>query len=361
MRSQTERDSASALARRDLEGIRRYPSRVAADIDLSDNTNKWGTPPHAAEVLRQGTDVARYPNVFGERLKHAVAEVAAVSPHCVVTGCGSDDVIECAIRAFSTPGDTIAYPDPSFGMLRFFSRINHLVPAPVPLNKDRTLDVDAMLATRARITYICAPHNPTGLGISQSALDEIVRDATGLVIVDEAYIDFTGSKGMLSASGRMNRVLVTRTFSKACGLAGLRVGYGVASASIIDSIEKVRGPFKLNTIAELAAVAALTLDARWIATTAKKAVGIRHRFVKELEAIGFIPLPSETNFLLVPVDQPVVLAARLHERGITIRALPGLPGIGNAVRITVGPWPWMKRILCEMAHFSRRSSTSTSG
>ena len=336
------------LPRPDFASIPRYAAGAAAEVDLGDNTNQWGTPPAAAAVLREGRDVSRYPDMYGDSLKRTIAKMAGFGPECVVTGNGSDDVLDCAIRAFASPGDTLAHPDPTFVMLPVFSRINGITPVPVPLAADFSMDADALLATNARIIYLCSPNNPTASPTSADTIRRIIANARGLVLLDEAYVEFTGLQGFLAEAPGLERVVVCRTLSKAYGLAGLRVGYGAASAKIVETIEKSRGPFRLNMMAERAAVEALTTDAAWVTARVGDAVASRDRLAGELRAIGLAPLPSVANFLLVPTPRAFAIAKSLSEKGIAVRPFRDLPGIGDAFRITAGPWPVMERVLAAL-------------
>jgi histidinol-phosphate/aromatic aminotransferase/cobyric acid decarboxylase-like protein len=169
-----------------------------------------------------------------------------------------------------------------------------------------------------------------------------------LVILDEAYVEFSGDPGLIAEAPSLGRVVVARTLSKAYGLAGLRVGYGVASPEITATIERSRGPYKLNALAERAAVAAMTLDYDWVVARAAEAVVNRDRFAAELATRGLVALPSATNFLCVPTARAVEYAEAARTRGIGIRAFASLPGIGGALRITAGPWAMMERLLAAM-------------
>lgn len=336
------------LPRPGFAAIPRYAEGVPAEIDLSDNTNQWGTPPAATAVMRAGLDVSRYPDMYGDSLKRTIAGMAGIGPECVVTGNGSDDVLDCVIRAFASPGDTVAHPDPTFVMVSIFSRINGITPVPVPLAADFSIDADALLATNARIIYLCSPNNPTGTPTSVDTIRRVIANARGLVVIDEAYAEFTGLPGFLAEAPALERVVVTRTLSKAYSLAGLRVGYGAASAKIVEIIERSRGPFKLNMMAERAAVEALTTDAEWVAARVRDAVASRDRLARELQAMGFAPLRSAANFLLVPTARAFAIAQALRTHGIAIRPFRNLPGIGDAFRITAAPWPVMERVLAAL-------------
>lgn len=341
----SNRIATDQLSRSDFVSIPRYSAGASAEIDLSDNTNQWGAPPAAAAALREGLDVSRYPDMYGDALKRTVAKLAGITPECVVTGNGSDDILDCVIRAFASPGDTVAHPDPTFVMLPVFSRINGITPVPVPLTAEFAMDADALLATNARIIYLCSPNNPTASPTSVDTIRRIIAGARGLVLIDEAYAEFTGLQGFLSEAPALERVVVCRTMSKAYGLAGLRVGYAAASAKIVEIIEKSRGPFKLNMMAERAAVEAMTTDADWVAARVRDAIASRDKLARELTAMGLAPIPSVANFLLVPTPKAFALAAALRKDGIAIRPFRDLRGIGDAFRITAGPWPVMERAL----------------
>jgi histidinol-phosphate aminotransferase len=262
----------------------------------------------------------------------------------VVTGCGSDDVLDSAIRAFGEPGDRIAYPEPSFSMIPVFARLNGLEPVPVPLTDDFDADAGALLATGARIIYLCSPNNPTGTTTSRSTIERIVERAPGLVIMDEAYAEFAGSSAadLLETS---ERLLVTRTMSKAFGLAGLRVGFGAGAPALVAEVEKSRGPYKVGALAERAALAALGADLPWVRAHAAEAVSLRARLVSALRNLGLSPLPSAANFVLVPVPDAAEISARMRARGVAVRPLLELPRFGDALRITVGPWPMLDACL----------------
>src|SRR5690606_131603 len=169
---------------------------LPVEIDLSDNTNQWGVPPAAARALAQlpPQSAARYPLAYAPRLTKAIAAYVGVSPQMVVTGCGSDQVLDCAFRALADPGSRVAYLDPSFVIVPSFARANSLEPVAVrwtrrgpPDEPELAVDSGAMLAADARITYRCTPNNPTGTVIPAADVERIVREASGIVIIDEAY------------------------------------------------------------------------------------------------------------------------------------------------------------------------------
>lgn len=344
-----ERGDGTALevARAAYRDIELYaPDRAPCAVDLSDNTNLWGVPPNAERALREAAvaTVTRYPSLYAPAVKEALAAYLGVTPEMIVTGCGSDDVLDSAIRAFCEPGERVAVPDPSFAMIPIFARMNGLEPVLVPLAGGTALDAEAMLATNARVIYLCSPNNPTGNLLGADAMRRVVREALGVVIVDEAYAEFA-ERSALDLLRESDRVLVCRTLSKAFGLAGLRVGYMAGAPALVAEVEKSRGPYKLNALAERAAVAALTTDLDWVRAHVAEAVANRERMADELRARGLAPLPSQANFVLVPVSDAARLAGRMRELGVAVRPFVALPEIGDALRISVGPWGLLARCL----------------
>ncbi|HSJ64149.1 MAG TPA: aminotransferase class I/II-fold pyridoxal phosphate-dependent enzyme [Gemmatimonadaceae bacterium] len=327
------------------------------EIDLSDNTNQWGTPPAAARALSQlpTSAAARYPAAYAPELARAIADYAGVSPDMVVTGCGSDQILDCAFRALAEPGEAVAYADPSFVIVPSFVRANSLRPVPVPWRVGGTpdaptllLDEPALLATGARIIYLCSPNNPTGTVIEPASLERVIADAPGIVVIDEAYVEFAGWSAV-SLLPEAPHVIVTRTFSKAFGLAGLRIGYALGAPSLVRELAKARGPYALSAWSEPAATAALAGDLEWMRSRVAEAVDARNRLSGALTERGWRVYPSGANFVLavpgegLPAAQAIARA--LRESGIAVRAFSALPGIGGALRITVAPWPQLERLL----------------
>ncbi|MDY7228217.1 pyridoxal phosphate-dependent aminotransferase [Hyalangium rubrum] len=322
------------------------PPVVPCRVDLSDNTNLFGMPPAAERALRDAatSTVTRYPISYAPDLKQALSAYTGFEPSWLTTGCGSDDLIDCALRAFLEPGERIAVPDPSFSMMGYFAKVNGLHFTPVPLRPDFDIDVDAMLATGSRLLYVCSPNNPTSTVASRAALERLVDAAPGIVLVDEAYVEFASSSNVDLVRSRPN-VLVTRTLSKAFGLAGMRVGYAIGRPELVAEVEKARGPYKHSGIAERMAIAALTEDVAWMKARAEEAKANRQRMAEALKAQGLEPMPSEANFLFVPLPDAPRIASRMRELDVNVRAFQGLTGVGDALRIGCGPWPMMEAAL----------------
>lgn len=343
--------TAAGFPRADWAGLARYtPDRRPAEVDLSDNTSLWGPHPAAAKALaRAGAEaLSRYPSVYADGLRSAAARAWSVPEDSVVTGSGSDDLLDSALRAATAGGGGVAFPAPTFSMLETFALMNGLEPVPVPWD-EAVADPGALLRDGPAAIYLCSPNNPTGAELDPGWIRALLaaRGPDGPpVLLDEAYADF-GAASLLAEAPALPRLLVLRTLSKAYGLAGLRVGLGVGDTELVAEVEKSRGPYKVSRPAEAAARAALEDDGGWLAEVVGEAVRSRTRLAGALGTREMAPLPSAANFLLMPVGagraRAVTLA--LRERGVAVRPFPDLPGIGDAIRVTVGPWPLMERFL----------------
>lgn len=347
-----------AITRESYRAIELYaPDRAPCRVDLSDNTNCWGVAPAVEEAIREASvaAVTRYPNLYAASLKEALGGYMGVAATRIVTGCGSDDILDSAIRAFGEPGDAIACPDPSFAMIPIFARMNGLRPITVPLTSAYDIDPDAMLATNARIIYLCSPNNPTGASLSREAVERVVEHAPGIVIIDEAYAEFA-DVDLSPIALRSERVLVARTMSKAFGLAGLRIGYATGAPALVAEVEKSRGPYKVNAIAERAALAALGEGLEWARARIAEAIANRERLTSELEARGLAPIHSQANFVLAPISDANARARHMRTLGVAVRPFEGLPQVsqslrasaGSALRISVGPWDMIESALAAL-------------
>ena len=337
--------------REDYRPLRPYdPGRAPIPVDLSDNTNLWGTPPAAQEVVRLAPPEAltRYPSVYASDLKEAIAAKYGIPVENITTGCGSDGILDAIFRASTLPPGRMSFPIPTFSMVKVFAQMNGLERFPVPWIK-AAVDPARLLLDEPDLVYICRPNNPTGASLAKDWLHALL--ALGgpqgpLVVLDEAYANY-GEDSFLAEAPLSDRLLVLRTFSKLYGLAGLRVGYAVGPTDLIEEAEKSRGPYKVSQVAERAAVAALEDSSGWCEHVLSQTVENRTRLENELKSRGLQPLPSQGNFLLIPVNPAgaVEVNRALAKHGVACRPFPRLPDIGEALRVTVGPWPLMERFL----------------
>jgi histidinol-phosphate aminotransferase len=323
------------------------PNLPPCRVDLSDNTNLWGAPPSARLAVEdvESASLTRYPAPYTRALNNVLAKYLGVEPEMIVAGCGSDDLLDSAVRAFANPGDTLAHFDPTFGMIPIFGAVNGLNVEAIPLSSREA--PQPILDTRAQVTYLCSPNNPTGDILEAETIESIVANTTGIVILDEAYAEFAGvsSVGLLA---KYDNLLITRTLSKAFGLAGLRVGYAAGATHLVREVEKSRGPYKVSAVAERAAIAAVSNDRRWMQEKADAVVVNREKFASRLRDIGLTPLSSRANFVLLPIAAAPEIAERMAQVGVAVRALHQLTGIGDALRISIGPWPMMEECLAAL-------------
>ena len=351
---------SSQFARGAVRSLRLYaPDAPSCAIDLSDNTNLWGAPPSAVRAISEfASGVSRYPSLYSSHLRAAMLGYVGLvdAPDVsVVTGCGSDEVIDCVMRAFGAPGDRVSYCAPTFTMVPVFAQLNGLEPDPIPFAHDWDIDPERLVDRHAKVTYLCTPNNPTGSAASRAAIEYVVEHAEGIVLLDVAYAEFARDQfdDLVRTS---DRLIVTHTFSKAFGLAGIRCGFGVGATTLVDLVTKARGPYKVNSLAERAAAAALQDSpdgVGWVREHATLAVANRVRLASALSDLGLRPLESDANFLLVPTLQGKAIFDGLCARGVLIRLMTGLgqdlPALavsnGTALRIGIGPWDVMERLL----------------
>jgi len=341
----------SPFPRSDYAALRPYdPGRVPVEVDLSDNTNLWGPHPAALARMRAATpeDLRCYPEVYADTLRRAVAERFGVGVDCVTTGVGSDDVIDSGYRASSAPGAVASFPAPTFSMVADFARMNGMAPRPVPW-RTALESPEALLEDHPALIYLCSPNNPTGAVLPEAWVERLLElrgDAGPLVILDEAYADFAGAS-FLGKATDVPRLLVTRTLSKAYGLAGVRCGFGVGRPDTVLEVEKSRGPYKVSRLTVDAVAAALRDDEGWVGRTVSECLDNRERLRGELERRGLTVLDSQANFLLVgaPSGSAEEDNEALRGQGVTARPFREIPAIGEGLRVTIGPWPLLDRFL----------------
>jgi histidinol-phosphate aminotransferase len=304
----------------------------------------YGWPSVSRAISDSLEEIHRYPDPLADRLRGAVAADLGLDPNQVLVGNGSDELIFLLCLAYAAGGGRVVVARPPY-------RIHALAPAmvgaeleEVPLRQWRH-DLDAMADVEADLAFVCNPHNPTGSAVSRAALERFVERArAGLVVVDEAYVDFATDPAELSALplAREGRCVVLRTMSKLYGIAGLRVGLLLGAEDVISVLRKARMPFSVGTLAQAGALAAWE-DRSSAEAVRSYVIGAREELAGLLEEAGLGFLPSEANFVLAFSSDEDRLVEWLWERGISVR--PGSQlGVPGSVRITV-PSPEGMRLL----------------
>lgn len=327
-------------ARETYARIRDYERpETPCKIDLGDNTNLWGPHPAVRRALASlsDEDLTRYPSVYSRALVEALAKRNGVAPECVVTGCGSDDLLDSALRALSGPDKTLGFHDPTFTMIETFGWMNGLEAVDLTRTEQRP-----------GVLYLCRPNNPTGDCLPASEVERYLkRPETPWVLLDEAYVEF-GADTLVSWVERYPNLVVFRTLSKLYGLAGARIGYCIADPEVATEIRKSRGPYKVSRLAEKLALAAVEDGSGWVDAVSREVTENRQRLLARLAALGMPALPSEANFVLLPLSGSLrarEVAARAERLGVRFRPFSDLPGVGEALRVTIGPWEQMERAI----------------
>jgi histidinol-phosphate aminotransferase len=332
--------------------VKRLPVRrhsepaVPGEIRLDRNEQPFAPSPRVVAAIQKAAEQAnRYPESFSTGLRQRIEEYTGVPFDQIAVGNGSDEVIEWLSRAFLANGDEILVPKPSFFYYATTCGAVGGVTVYADRNADFTLNLDAIFAKftpRTKILYIANPNNPTGTPVPRSQIIEILERVDCLVVVDECYHEFHGET-VVDLLPKYPHLLILRSFSKAFGLAGLRVGYSLSTAEHCGYLHRVAQSYSVNRMAHAAAIAALD-DESW---AREKIAGIcaeRDRIGIELQKIGFIAHPTRTNFVLAsskPIGKTATeVAGSLKAKNIHVTNFAGYPGLDDyAFRITVGRPP----------------------
>lgn len=287
------------------------------------------------------TDANRYPDPFQRQLKRVLANVKGVEADQILLGNGSDEVLDLIFRTFCEPGeDEVILLPPTYGMYAVLAQLNNVKAVNVPLDQNFELDIAGIMSSvnqKTKVIFVCSPNNPTGNAIPQDQIKSLLDQFSGLVVVDEAYIDFSTAGTAIELMNDYPRLMVCQTFSKAYGLAGIRLGIGFAQPEIIDFFNKIKPPYNVNVLSQKKALKSLN-DPAVVARQVQELIGERQKMEKELLALGFVKkiYPSDANFLLVGVDDAKKRYQQFLEQDIVVRNRSSLLGCENTLRITVG-------------------------
>ena len=306
-------------------------------VKLNTNENPFPPSPAVVRAIQEIEPEAlrRYPNPTADQFRDAAARVLDVSRDMILAGNGSDDILTIATRTFVGPGQTLAYPDPTYSLYPVLARLQDARAAEVPWEKDYQLPVDGLLAARAQAIYIANPNAPTGTFVSPLRIAELARRFSGLVLVDEAYADFAEDNCLALVKQHANLV-ISRTFSKAYSLAGMRFGYAVAQPQVIQEMMKVKDSYNADAVSTIAAAAAIA-DQDYARQKWEQIKSERQRISAELTQMGWTVLPSQANFVFArsPDGRGKEAYLGLKAQGILVRYFDK-PGLTDKIRITIG-------------------------
>lgn len=325
------------LTRKNIKALQPYSSareefKGRADVYLDANENSTGS------VLN---GYNRYPDPLQKKLKEKIGAIKGIGADRIFLGNGSDECIDLLFRCFGEPGtDNAIICPPTYGMYEVSANINAIGVRKVPLTTGFDLDEAAILSAvdeHTKFIWICSPNNPTGNTMNTAVVERLLQTFDGLVIVDEAYIDFSGKQGWLPALGKYGNLVVLQTSSKAWGLAGLRLGMAFASPAIVGILNKVKPPYNVNDATQELVLRALANmeDAAARIDTIISERGSLEKKLSQLDIVEHI-YPSAANFLLVKVKQASTLYKKLLGAGIVVRDRSREQNCENCLRITVG-------------------------
>lgn len=281
----------------------------------------------------------RYPDPHQKKLKQRISELKGIPVGNIFLGNGSDEAIDLLLRVFCNPGkDNVVAISPSYGMYEVAAQINDIEVRKVPLGEDFALDREALLAAtdaQTKLMFICSPNNPTGNAFSNSELLSLAEAFDGILVVDEAYIDFSKVGSLASRVAEMDNVVVLQTMSKAAGMAGLRLGMAFSNNRIIELMSMVKYPYNLSQATQELALQNLEKSYKW---KIDETITERARVAEALRCTaGVLKVwDSEANFLLVKVKDADFVYERLIGGGVIVRNRNKVPGCLGCLRISIG-------------------------
>lgn len=322
------------LVRKNVKNLKPYSSARdefsgTASVFLDANENPFNAPYN------------RYPDPLQSDLKKVIGKLKGVTSRNIFLGNGSDEAIDLLFRAFCEPGkDNVISIDPSYGMYEVCANINDIAIKKVLLNEDYSLNADALLEAadeNTKLIFLCSPNNPTGNTLADEAIVKVIENFNGLVVVDEAYIDFAPEKSVLPRLLNYQNLVVLQTFSKAWGMAGIRLGMAFATHPVIDILNKIKYPYNINILTQKEALALLENSRQkeeWVDVLLKE----RDRLKAELNRLPFVQeiYPSDSNFLLVRIHDARGVYEYLVDHKVIVRDRSKVTLCKDSLRITVG-------------------------
>lgn len=326
------------LVRDNIKKLKPYSSARSefsgvAKVFLDANENSYGSP------LTKWYN--RYPDPLQWELKKKISTIKNVDAENILLGNGSDECIDLLIRAFCDPKeDNIIICPPTYGMYEVYAHINDVDVKEVPLQQNFQLDLEALenaIDANTKLVFFCSPNNPTGNSMEREDIEMVLNNFDGIVVIDEAYVNFSRHRSFLSELKDYPNLVVMQTFSKAWGLAALRLGMNFASKEIIDVLNKIKPPYNINQATQELALKALD-HLNEVNEMIKATVEERGALVKQLVQLPFVKkvYPSDANFVLANMNEATAVYNFLKEKGIIVRNRSNVILCEDCLRITVG-------------------------
>src|SRR6201995_3733655 len=304
-----------------------------ASVYLDSNENAYGSP------LERSYN--RYPDPMQYEVKKRLSEIKGVPPRNIFLGNGSDEAIDILFRSFCNPGvDNVILVPPTYGMYEVSANINDVAIKRVPLTEEYQLNLEGIaeaIDDKTKLIFICSPNNPTGNSMHRADVETVLANFNGIVVIDEAYINFSRQKTFIQELTEYANLVVLQTLSKAWGLAGLRVGMAFASEEIVEVMNKVKPPYNINEASQQLALKALQ-NIEQVNSWIKETLTQRDKLVLELKDHDFVQdiYPSDANFILVKTTDPKSIYNFLVAKGIIVRDRSKVELCEGCLRITVG-------------------------
>lgn len=344
------------LLRENIKSMKAYASARSefagqASVWLDANEHPFGSA--------AGPGLNRYPDPSQKKLKQRIGNMKNIDADHIFLGNGSDEPIDLLIRAFCEPArDHIIILPPTYGMYKVAADLNNVAVKQVGLSDNFDLNIPQILSFADKYTkllFVCSPNNPTGNLAGRDQLVALLRSFNGIVVVDEAYIDFaTPGSSMLPLLGQHSNLVILQTFSKAWTMAGLRLGIAFASRDIVEVLHKIKPPYNVNELTQQHVLEVLNKE-HIIAGWANEIIALRRMLERELAMLSCVKriFPSEANFLLVQVSDAEAIYAFLLKKRIVVRNRSGEAGCSNCLRITVGTTAENALLVQALKEFSR--------
>lgn len=312
----------------------RHEFNGEASVFLDVNENSFGSP------LADGKLFNRYPDPFQTTLKQKISSIKGVPAQNIFLSNGSNEAIDLLFRVFCEPAlDSCIVCPPTYGVYEANAQLNNVAIIKIPLLPSFELDVETILenSTEAKLLFVCSPNNPTGNSMHKEDIELLLEKFTGIVVVDEAFINYSRQSPCIALLPHFPNLIVLQTFSKAWGLAGLRIGATFASQFVIELLDKVKQPFNINAVSQELTAEAIG-NIAWVNEHIKKTVALRSLLAQELSALKLVEkvFNSDANFLLVRFVDATFVYQTLLKNGIVVRNVSHFPYCHNCLRITVG-------------------------
>ncbi|PLX73515.1 MAG: histidinol-phosphate transaminase [Desulfuromonas sp.] len=307
-------------------------------IKLNTNENPYPPSPQVAEAIRQelgdGGSLRKYPDPPSQSAREAAADLYGYDPDWIIMANGSDELLNNLIRTFVGEGEELAYLNPSYSYYATLAAIQGAKVKTFTLTEEGEI-ADFPERYRGKLFFLTSPNAPLGISFDNDRIAELAGRCDGVLVVDEAYADFAEINA-LDLVGQHDNVIVTRTFSKSYGLAGMRLGLAIARPEVVDALDKIRDHYNIDRLAQVAAVAALK-DQDYLQDTVQKICATRQWFAGELETLGYALLPSQANYVFaIPPDRNGKrVYDALFERKILVRFFSD-PALAHGLRISIG-------------------------